>query len=308
MLEQLHLKNFAALSSLPDLRDRGVFSLKTCQRHLMIALGEIEIPSPNISGAGRPDEEVECRGQEAYHYLLEVVCGIQSRVLAESEIVGQFKQAYGQYLQSPKRQRELIQILEKLLKDAKQIRSHYLEGVGQKTYAAITRKLVFEQAIPKRILIMGTGGLAQDVVNQFKKRVEQIFVSSRNGQKLHEFCERHLAYPLKWEDEALYQEFAFIVNTIGQEGFVLFNRGFFRRWQALHHDPSLFIDLGHPSSIETELGSTQGVIDLDHIFRQSAICEEEKRQKIQQAKQAIRAMSKRRGRYLLNQKQGAAFV
>ena len=151
MLEQLHLKNFASPSVLPDLP--GVFSLKTCQRHLIIALGDI--PSPALSGATQCQEMVERRGEDAYHYLLEVVCGIQSRVLVESEIVGQFKQAYGQYLQSPKRQRQLIRILEKLLKDAKEIRTDYLEGVGQKTYAAITRKLIFGQGIPKRILING---------------------------------------------------------------------------------------------------------------------------------------------------------
>ena len=154
---------------------------------------------------------------------------------------------------------------------------------------------------------MGTGNLAEDMANQFKKRVEQIFVSSRNQQKLYEFCQRHLARPLKWQDEELYQEFAFIINTIGEEGLVLFNRDFFRRWRTLHNAP-LFVDLGSPSSIEIDLENDQGVVGLDDIFKQSVICEEDKRQKIQQARYAIRAMSKRRGQYLVSQKRGPAFV
>ena len=300
MLDQLHLKNFAANASFPH--PEKVFSLKTCQRHLLIGLGDF--PSPLAS----PTKEIVTRqGEAAYHYLLEVICGIQSHMLAENEIVGQFKQAYGEYLQKADRQNGLIRILEKLFKDAKDVRTHYLAGVGQKTYAAITRKLIFERAIPKRILIIGTGQLALDMANQFKKRVEQIFISSRNIQKVHEFCHHYLAHPLQWRDFELYREFPFIVNTIGVKGLVLLGPDFFRDWQFFH-PKKMFVDLGHPSIIKTDLGVTEGVIRLDHIFKQSAIREKEKLQRIQQAQMAIKVVAQKRRQHFLKPTRGSQFV
>ena len=301
MLDQLHLRSFETKTSFSTPWPREVFSLTTCQRHLLIGLSEFPCSMPTS------EKMVAKKGEAAYHYLLEVICGIQSRLLGENEIVKQFKQAYEEYLQKEDRQSGLIRILEKLFKDAKEVRTHYLKGVGQKTYAAITRKLIFEQTIPKRILIIGTGQLAQDVINQFKKKVEQIFISSRNREKVQEFCHDHLARPLQWKDFQLYQEFPFIINTIGVERMVLFDPEFFQAWNSLH-PRKMFIDLGHPSIIATPLGIREGIIRLEHIFKQSAIREKEKCQRVQKAQKAIRAITQKRGLHLLKQTRRPSFV
>ena len=95
------------------------------------------------------------------------------------------------------------------------------------------------------------------MANQFKKRVDQIFISARNGDKGGGSFATATS-PALWDGGTLnsMREFPFIVNTVGVEGLVLFGPDFFRRWQGLHqHCPSAFIDLGHPSVIETEFGS-----------------------------------------------------
>ena len=290
MLDWLHLKNFTPEATLFSPRERGrAFTMKTCQRHLFMALGEL-----NTIGEG----EVECRGREAYRYLLEVICGMQSRVVAESEIMAQFKRAYWDYLESPERQHQLIRILEKLLKDAKEIRTQYLEGVEQKTYAALARKLIFEQALPKRVLVIGSGFLAKDMVNQLKKKVEQVFISSRNQEKVQEFCQYDLTRPLGWMDTNLYLEFPFIVNTVGVPGLTLLDSDFFELWRD-RHERLLFVDLGEPSSIRTDLNPEDGVVRLNHIREKSVIREREKQQKIQRARQAIDEFSVKRGKLLV---------
>ena len=301
MLERLHVKNFrinTVFQSPPfgNKRDKGPFCLKTCQRHLFVDLKKIPVFS-----AGQGDdqgEEVEYCGQDAYHYLLEVICGLRSRVLAENEIVGQFKQAYWEYLKLENRRTDLMVVLEKLFKDGKEVRSQYLEGIGQKTYASISRKLVFEKTIPKRILVIGTGKLAFDIVNQLRKKVEKIFISSRNFQKVTEFCQFFSVFPLEWEDFDLYKEFPFIINTVGiKERGDLFSSSFFQAWSDLH-DLRLFIDLGSPSSIETLLGKEEGVIRLDSIFERSALGEKDKLEKIKAARHTIEVMSEKRNQHL----------
>lgn len=286
MLEQLHLKNFTPKVPLSfQEAPEEVFTLKTCQRQLLMTWGKLE-----TGGEGG----VEYKGIAAYRYLLGVICGMQSKVLAESEIMAQFKRAYWDYLEFSERQSSLIRVLEKLLKDAKEIRCRYLEGVGQKTYAAITRKLIFEQTLPKRILIIGSGLLAKDMVNQFKKKVDQIYISSRNQEKIQEFCRYDLTYPLEWSDKELYLEFPFIVNAVGVSGLTLLDDDFFQLWRK-RHDRLLFVDLGEPSSIVTDLGREEGVIRLGDVIERSMIREQEKQKKIQLAGEAIDEFSAKRG-------------
>ena len=298
---QLCLKNFA--DNTPRQWPGEVFTLTTCQRHLAVALrsfsGSFDFPAAPAMRGARPGQVAEeCQGEGAYRYLLEVICGIQSCVLAENEITRQFKQAYWQYLQRSERQSKLVRILEKLLQDAKGIRSRYLRGVGQKTYGAITRRLLLQTSNPQAILIMGAGQLAEDMIKQFKKRVAQIFVSARNADKARELCRLQGALPMAWGQFARYREFPFIVNTIGVADLTLFDSAFFRHWQALH-PTRLFVDLGQPSVIQTSLGVGEGVIRLDSILQQSAIREQEKWQKIHCAQSAIEQVARKRAMHLL---------
>src|SRR3989338_2551264 len=112
MLKQLTLINYPAHIPLGFNPTAPYFVLKTCQRTLLINLGENEV-------ANLPKGCEKVLGTEAYQYLLEIICGLKSKLLGENEIVNQFKIAYKEYSQHPKRQTRLIVILEKLFKDSK---------------------------------------------------------------------------------------------------------------------------------------------------------------------------------------------
>src|SRR5690606_35521963 len=140
------------------------FILKTCQRTVIVSL---EAHSDLLNNCTHVNQ-----GTEAYRYLLEVICGLKSKLVGENEIVGQFKDAYKAYLQNGNRDNRLISILEKLFKDAKEIRSQYLVGLCQKTYSSIARKHIVGKQNAKQVLILGSGSLAEDLINQFKKKTE----------------------------------------------------------------------------------------------------------------------------------------
>src|SRR5690606_32390758 len=110
------------------------FVLRTCQRTLVLAYDR----SPFEDRAPVPHTLLS--GSDAYLFLLETICGLKSKLIGENEIVGQFKEAYKMYAQSTLKDTRLLAILEKLFKDAKDIRTQYLIGISQKTYASLTRK------------------------------------------------------------------------------------------------------------------------------------------------------------------------
>ena len=72
----------------------------------------------------------EYEGQMAYMFLLETICGLKSRMLGENEIVSQFKEAFALYLAKEDKNPYIIQVFEKLFKDAKEIRTKYLDRIG----------------------------------------------------------------------------------------------------------------------------------------------------------------------------------
>lgn len=284
MLDGLFVYNFPAGAELDV--DARHFTLTTCQRTLCLSYEE----SINSSV---PHQMM--RSKEAYLFLLEIICGLQSRLLGENEIVSQFKQAYKGYIGTNKKDNNILLILEKLFKDAKVVRSNYLMGLSQKTYASLTRKHFIQKRRADSILILGSGQLAQDLINQYTKQAK-VFITARNHLKLQKLQNIGQCEILPWDilDEA--SQHPFICNTIGFDG-VLLDEDFFQNWVD-QHEQRLFIDLGAPSSIKTDLKTDHGVLRLQDIFAEGAIHEEQKLKKIEQAQAAIIDLAERRDQHL----------
>jgi len=92
MLEKLKLHNFPS-GHHPKLNDAGAFVLQTCQRSLVLSFSEHAVDNHNDTLYHWKHE-----ADEAYIFLLETICGLNSKLLGENEIVGQFKSAYQQFL------------------------------------------------------------------------------------------------------------------------------------------------------------------------------------------------------------------
>jgi glutamyl-tRNA reductase len=287
MLNHLHLYNFQAGKNLPyDIGEFGFFSLKTCQRTLVLSLKTDPLEDLSIC-----DKYQSHRGENAYRFLLETICGLQSKLLGENEIVSQFKDAFKEYLSSPSRNNEMIRVLEKLLKDSKEIRSRYLIGISQKTYASITRKIMMSNNAHE-VLIMGSGNLAEDLINQFKKKCP-VKITARNQQRVKELAEAHQIEIVPWEDFEAYKKHSHIANTIGAN-VTLLDEDFFSEW--VKFESRAFIDLGSPSVIDTQLGDHYNVFRLEDIFAEGAIHEKQKVHKIKQASEAIETIVDKRSK------------
>ncbi len=289
MVAELNLWNFNAGAS-PELENDGVsFKLETCQRTIVISYHDRPFQSHPV-----PLHE-KAEGQDAYLYLLETICGLKSKLIGENEIVGQFKEAYKKFAAHEQRDARLMLILEKLFKDAKVIRTEHLIGIGQKTYAHLTRRHFSGRMHQSPLLILGSGQLAEDLINQFKKR-HPVIICARNHTRALELAEIHGCSVLPWSEKASWVNYPFIANTIGFEG-VLLDHKFFVQWSQLHEN-RLIVDLGSPSCLETSLGRDEGLIRLEDIFAEGALMEDQKRAKITLARQAMLDIVERRSRWL----------
>lgn len=299
MIKNLTVINLKA-NSYANPSNGEVFVLKTCQRTLVVGVGEA--PFLHLrENALREDVITDIfEGQDAYVFLLETICGLRSEVVAEYEVVGQFKDAYQEFLKSPERNTHVMMVLEKLFQDNKKVRTDHLTEIGQLTYAGIARKLIHTAVSDGDVLVLGSGTLAEDLIKLLKKK-HNVFISARNSARVQELCSTYNLESLPWGDKNAYAKLPFIVNTIGADE-VLYDEVFFSQFfsQALGPQMKLFIDLGSPSVIETNLTEKDGVLRLEDIFRQSAKLNIEKMEKVNRAKNAILLLAEKRGRPTLS--------
>lgn len=281
MLQGLTLWNFPAGTLDPVDLTPGSFILSTCQRTMVLSMNH----DPLKSSPTLPAHEL-VTGEAAYLYLLETICGLKSKLIGENEIVGQFKEAYKLYASTTLKDTKLLTVLEKLFKDAKDIRTQYLIGISQKTYASLTRRH-FQKARALHVVIVGSGMLAEDLINQLKKKM-RVSICARNTERATELAAQHKITAIPWENRHELVNESYIANTVGANQ-VLFDEEFFANWEK-----GLFVDLGSPSVLQTKLGVADGVIRLQDIFDEGAVVESQKEQQINLAREAMISITHKR--------------
>lgn len=293
MIKNLTVINLKA-NSHANASDGEVFVLKTCQRTLIMGIGEA--PFLHLRDDALREEVITdiFEGEDAYIFLLETICGLRSEVMAEYEVVGQFKDAYQEFIKFTVKNTEVMNILEKLFQDNKKVRTWHLTEIGQLTYAGIARKLIHTAVSDGDVLVLGSGTLAEDLIKLLKKK-HNVFISGRNDSRVQELSSTYELESIPWGAKGTYTKFPFIVNTIGADD-ILFDEIFFSQFfiSPLSQQMKLFIDLGSPSVIETNLTEKDGVLRLEDIFRKSAKLNIEKMEKVHRAKNAIALIAKKR--------------
>ncbi len=138
------------------------FLFETCLRKIWIA------PEGTIQGPGN------LQGALAYRFLLEVICGMQSPIFGETEILGQFKN----FLQTQKSDPQFgffKSWSQQLLEDSKALRTEHLQGQGQHSYGSLLRKRL---GTNENLWIVGAGQLTEAMLPWLSEHSVTLWVRS----------------------------------------------------------------------------------------------------------------------------------
>ncbi len=290
MLRKLVVYNYC-LSEEPQEFMEGDFLLKTCQRTLLMSFA--------AKKELRESDKLEIfKGNEAYRYLLEIICGLKSELLAENEIVAQFREAYATYVQNEAQRHPFImRTLERLFKDAKEIRSKFLVNIGQHSYCALTRKILLDkckdQRLEKKVLILGSGKLAQDLLKIMTKKFT-ITVSARNEEMLKKLCSEYQVQSLNFTSKESFEDYPIIINTIGTDHQFLPD-SFFSHYLSKEH--SIFVDLAEPAALKNMAIKNNHYISLRELYEKGRDLVKDKDQKIKSALIHIEDLTHKRSVY-----------
>ena len=160
---------------------QGGLQWQTCLRQVVL------LNRQEIAACERAKMEVY-QAERAYSFLLEIVCGLHSPLLGETEVMGQYREFcsraefpadnWGQFLR---------QLSNDLLGDAKRIRQKYLQNLGSQSYGSLTRH-IFKNF--SHVTLIGTGQFAEELLPWLTKQF-QVRLCYRNRARALELQQRY---------------------------------------------------------------------------------------------------------------------
>jgi glutamyl-tRNA reductase len=124
---------------------------RTCLREVQFA-DEVDERPASDSGAPPTLEG------DAYRLMLEILCGLQSPMLGETQVMGQFKSFLSSLGQE---QGWLTRLGQRLLADAGEVRTQHLQGLGSRSYGSAVRRHLSDVS---HAAVIGTGKLAREIL------------------------------------------------------------------------------------------------------------------------------------------------
>lgn len=138
--------------------------------------------------------------EDSYRFLLEVICGLHSPVLGETEVLGQFKSFAQRAMEGPAA-RCTAPWIQRLIADAKRIRTNHLTGLGGRSYGHLAHSNL---AACSRIIVLGAGHLAQEVLPWFSDHRVEVFC--RRPEAASELTSRHAEARIHSMDDSISAE------------------------------------------------------------------------------------------------------
>jgi glutamyl-tRNA reductase len=166
---------------------KGYTAVETCLRvELYLETGENFDIDKFLNKMNASNTKIY-KGAEAVNHLLTVICGLDSVIKGEDQILAQIKKAYLEYMENGKTSALLNIIFNKAIETGKKFRS--ISGISQKNLSldSIAVKFIkskFSDLENKNIFIIGVGELSQEILAILHKiNTDKITMTNRSRKK-----------------------------------------------------------------------------------------------------------------------------
>ena len=300
----------AFTAELHGTRVKEVVVVSTCNRTELYAScpgmsgNDIQEPTATLARLLAPDENEAAEllniavirtGSEAARHALRVASGLESQVLGDGQILGQFRRAHALASAAGACGPVLHRLFETALRTGKRVQSRTALCSGTNSVAAQAVAMAarnHESLTYKPIAIVGCGKTGECAARQFAKLgARNVVLLNRSMARAGELSEE-LGYRIAPMD-ALYEELAIadiaLVATGADEPVVHASN---LRQARLEHgtsSPLLLIDLSMPRNIEAAVGEISGVslMDLDALHPALSAAENARRAAVPNAENIV---------------------
>lgn len=225
------------------------FVWKTCLREIAI-LDSRQIRAEDLEAG----DQLYLR-EDGYAFLLEVICGLHSPILGETEVLGQFKK-FAQRAQESPGWRCTAPWMQRLIADAKRVRTNHLTGLGGRSYGQLARTRLEHCS---RIFIFGAGHLAGEVLPWLEKKRVDVFC--RRPESAASLLDRHSGVRIHVLDELL--------GESGATGLIVaapMSSSEIAAWMSRSGDIATVVDLRGESPTDPLTGVAAHVVHFNEIL------------------------------------------
>ena len=195
--------------------------------------------------------------QDALIHMCKVASGIDSQVLGEQEILGQFKKAIRIAKNNKIAKPKLLKYTKKVIEIVKKVRTKTRIGLNPLSVSGLSLNLVksiFEDPQSQNILILGAGSLAHAIIDELiKKGITNIRAVNRSEKKIS-ITDEFEIIPFSLDELHSELEKADIVIASATTDLPLIGKGSIENaLKVRRNKPMLLIDLSVPRNIEEEI-------------------------------------------------------
>lgn len=225
---------------------------------------------------GREDTEMghlyTKQGDDAKRHLFQLVCGLDSMVLGETEIFGQVKQAYKQALESGATKGVLNKLFQKSFAVGKRVRTHTRIQMGQTSVGNVAVDLaekIFGKLKGSEVMVIGAGETSRLVAKSMMSRgASGLTVTNRTLERAEELAAEleGVAVPFDQWENAL-SRVDIIVSSTGSPEPVLKADQIEAVRRKRKYRPLFLIDIAVPRDIESAASEIDEVYlyDIDKL-------------------------------------------
>lgn len=134
--------------------DPSLLVWQTCRRQIFFLDGYEQLKNPLC------DDDQLFSGPQAEAFLIEVLCGLKSSLLGETEVFGQFKSWWQALPECSWKKKQSSQI-QNIFNVVKHTRQEFLCGFGAQSYGSLLRKILPNS---ENLDIVGAGHLATEIL------------------------------------------------------------------------------------------------------------------------------------------------
>lgn len=160
-------------------------------------------------------------GEDAVRFVFELACGLHSRVLGETEILGQVRTALLSARESQTQLGPIDRWLQSAVAAGKRARSETSIGLGAASLASVVGDVVFAtEHRPQRVLVVGAGSLGSRIAEILRSRDPrlELVITNRTQSRAVLLAERVAATTMEWSQPITCQQCDTIILAVdGQD-------------------------------------------------------------------------------------------
>lgn len=273
--------SFKALHNIPGVKESAILS--TCNRVEVYTLFQAGTYKPdticNFLAAFHhiPPESFrpsiyELTGEQAVRHIFRVASSLDSMVLGEPQILGQFKNAYGLAAQHKATGVILHRLFHKAFSVAKRVRTE--TGIANSavsiSFAAVElAKKIFNDLSRCRVLLIGAGEMCELAAKHFLHAgIQDIYVTNRTMARAIALAEAFGGEAVSFNRySALFEKVDIILTSTGAPEPIVTAKTVAATMKKRKNRPMFFIDIAVPRDVEEQVNDLSNIYlyDIDNL-------------------------------------------